>query len=107
MNHAAALPHLHDLPPFDPSDAACMAELQAVLARHGKASRFGVGLLHRHFALADHERLVETVDEATRTLTVRPVEADALPEAKPSQWQLTPDGPQPILWCYDKLGPHA
>lgn len=107
MNHAAALPHLHDVRPLDASDFAFLAELHAVATRHGKADRFGVGLLHRHFALGEDERLVETIDEATRTLTARPVKAGDLPEAMPSMWQLTSDGPQAVFWCYDRLGPHA
>lgn len=107
MNHAAMLPHLHDVRPLDATDAACLADVHTVLARYGKAGRFSVGLLHRHFALGEDERLVETIDEATRTLTARPVKAGDLPEAMPSMWQLTSDGPQAIFWCYDRLGPHA
>lgn len=106
MNFAAELPHLHEVPPLDATDAACIAEMHEVLARHGKTGRFGVGLLHRHFDLHRSERLVETIDEESRTLTTRPVKADDLSDAVPSAWQLTADGPQPILWCYDKLGPH-
>ena len=49
MNHAAELPHLEELPPLDATDAACLADLHAILARHGKEARFGVGLLHRHW----------------------------------------------------------
>ena len=47
------------------------------------------------------------VDEKTRTLTTRPVKAHELPEARPSTWQLTADGPKPLSWCYKSLGPHA
>jgi hypothetical protein len=43
-----------------------------VLERHGAASRFGVMLLHRHFALTDEEVLLETCDVVSRTLTSRP-----------------------------------
>lgn len=107
MNYAAELPHLDELPPLDASDSACLADLHAILARHGKEGRFGVGLLHRHFTLESDERLVETVDEKTRTLTTRPVKAHDLPEARPSTWQLTADGPKPLSWCYKSLGPHA
>lgn len=107
MNAAAALPHLHDVRPLDASDAPCLAEIEAVLARHGKAGRFGVSLLHRHFDLAEDERLVEVIDAESRTLTSRPVKAGELPEGVPSMWQLTASGPQAIFWCYDRLGPHA
>jgi len=106
MNAAAALPHLHEVRPLDASDGTCLAELAAVLARHGKAGRFGVSLLHRHFALEEGERLVELIDAEHRTLTARPCKTDELPEAVPSMWQLTSEGPQAIFWCYDRLGPH-
>ena len=108
MNYATALPHLDDVRPLDSTDVVFLAELHAVAARHGKADRFGVGLLHRHFAIGEDERLVETIDEEARTLTARPVKEDELPEAMPSMWQLTEDGPRAVLWCYrDSVTPHA
>ena len=107
MSAAPALPHLDDVRPLDTSDATCLAELGTVLARHGKTERFGVGLLHRHFDLEEGERLVELIDEETRTLTARPVKANELSEAMPSMWQLTEDGPQAIFWCYSgDVRPH-
>ena len=107
MNYAAALPHLHEVRSLDTTDAACLADVRAVLARHGKDERFGVNLLHRHFAIGEDERLVEVIDEESRTLTARPMKADELPGAMPSAWQLTEDGPHAVFWCYDRLGPHA
>jgi hypothetical protein len=95
MSHVADLPHLDDVRPLDATDGACLAYLHAVLARHGKEERFGVGLLHRHFDLAIDERLVETMDEVTRTLTTRPVNVHELPEARPSTWQLAADVGRP------------
>lgn len=104
----AALPHLDEVHPLDATDTACFAELRDVLARHGKAGRFGVGLLHRHFAIAEDERLVELIDEETRTLTARPVKAEAFPGAMPSMWQLTGAGPQAVFWCYSgSIRPHS
>lgn len=107
MNAASALPHLDEVRPLDATDGTCLAEIGLILARHGKADRFGIGLLHRHFTLEEGERLVELIDEETRTLTARPVKADELPDAMPSAWKLTAEGPQAIFWCYSgSVRPH-
>lgn len=106
MNIAAGLPRLETIRGLGTADQQCLAEVHAVLAKHGMDARFGVTLLHRHFDLEHGERLVETIDEDTRTLTIRPVGSGELEAAEPSQWALTPDGPQPIAWCYTNLSAH-
>ena len=66
------LPNIDAVPPFSADDQACFDEIRAVLAKHGKLTRFGVALLHDHFHVAEDEVLLETCDAKSRTLTVRP-----------------------------------
>jgi hypothetical protein len=49
------LPPLHEAPALDETDMACLADLRAVLQRHGKLNRFAVHLAHKHFDLAPGE----------------------------------------------------
>lgn len=85
-----ALPDVDDVEPLSENDRACMEDLRRVLEKHGALSRFGIMLLHRHFALADDEALVEFVDVDTRTLTTRPVKAADWPaeNAIETNWRL-------------------
>jgi hypothetical protein len=73
---APELPLIEDVRPRSDDDDALFAELREVLERHGAATRFGICLLHRHFAVADDEMLLETCDAASRTLVMRPRPAD-------------------------------
>ena len=66
------LPDVNVVGALDDTDMACLEEVRAVLEKHGRAERFGIALLHRHFELAPDEVLVEECDVATRTLTTRP-----------------------------------
>lgn len=60
--------------PFNPDqDQALFGEIKSVLAKHGALHRFGVTLLHKHFDVFEGERLIESCDAATRTLTIQPV----------------------------------
>lgn len=81
-------------------DTACMQEIRDVLAKHGKLDRFGVTLLHSHFPIQEGEVLVETCDDAARTLTmsVKPQEVLASPDLKATAWRLS-DG-EVMLGCY-------
>lgn len=83
------LPTIQDAAGLDESDTRCLEEIQAVVLKHGKASRFGAVLLHHHFKLADDELLVEHCDEETRTLTTRPTSADEVFRRKytPTVWR--------------------
>lgn len=65
-----ALPHIDDVDPLNVSDHKCMEELRVILEKHGKLSRFGITLLHRHFDLSDGEILVEYTDTTKRVQTV-------------------------------------
>lgn len=76
------LPDISEVEPIGPSDRECLEELYAVLRKHGAVDRFGINLLHDHFAVEEGEMLVETCDPAARTLTIRPASADAIPESQ-------------------------
>lgn len=82
----ALLPELADTPDIDDSDLACMEEVRAVLARHGKLQRFALHLAHRHFDLAEHEILIERqdVDERSQRITVG-LRGDEI-DARPTTW---------------------
>lgn len=97
--HWAALAELHEVSPLDADDLACMAELRAVLANHGRLGRFALHLVHRHFELADGEVLVEYSDAKTReqVMRVERCDAPALQHAIPTTWLL--DGPTPLVAC--------
>lgn len=88
----AALPELHDAPPLDAADLACLQELRDVLARHGKLERFAVHLAPRHFTLAADEILVERPDPDGRTQHVIVARRGDAPDARPTTW-LFDDGP--------------
>lgn len=87
----ASLPELHEINPLDASDHACMTEVAAVLARHGKLDRFALHLAHRHFDLATGEVLVERSDHDARTQRIEVGRLDQLGDAVPTTWMLKPD----------------
>ncbi len=65
------LPHIEDVEPLSEDDYAVLRELGEVLERHGRAGRFGVCLLHRHFDLGADEELMEETDADARVSTLR------------------------------------
>lgn len=84
------LPDANDVRPLGPGDEQLVADIRNALARHGALDRFGLTLLHEHFALGEDEQLVETCDHDTRTLTTRPrreVELDGLGRIE-TAWRL-------------------
>ncbi len=66
------LPRIDEVPSLSEEDRVCFAEVRDVLAKHGRLQRFGICLLHEHFALAEDEILTEAWDAETRTLVSRP-----------------------------------
>jgi hypothetical protein len=82
-------PSIHDVEAVDSTDEACLAEMKSVLERHGKTKRFGVTLLHQHFALGDEEVLVEHCDLDARRLTTEPQAAtdEILGHYIPTVWR--------------------
>ncbi len=84
------LPELNDVGAFDASDEACLKDVAETLRRHGKLTRFGVTLLHRHFEIGTDEVLLETNDDSDRSLWMRPVSKASLGklDATPTSWRL-------------------
>jgi hypothetical protein len=71
--HTISLPDFSEVVPKSAADDACFEEVREVLRKHGALSRFGVCLLHEHFAVSGEEILIEHVDSEARTMTLRPV----------------------------------
>ncbi|MGA2741092.1 MAG: hypothetical protein ABSG65_27080 [Bryobacteraceae bacterium] len=67
------LKHIAEVKPIGDGDADCLEEVRLVLLKHNCLSRFGVSLLHSHFALDDDEIMLETTDLDKREHWVRPV----------------------------------
>jgi hypothetical protein len=88
------LPDIDEVEHISENDEDLLQELREVLLKHGAEARFGLMLLHQHFPIADDEILVETVDAAGRTLTVRPQSAAAYRGIRSveTQWRLDVTG---------------
>jgi hypothetical protein len=95
------LKDLRDVAPLDAADLACLAELRAVLARHGRLERFAVHLLHKHFELRDDEVLLETSDRTRREHRLRVAHRDsaAARHATPTTWVLDRERPFVVCLC--------
>lgn len=87
------LADIDDIEPIGASDADCLGELYAVLKRHGMHERFGVTLLHKHFALNDDEVMLEQTDAVNRRLELRPAKLGSAEVERSMQtsWMLTED----------------
>jgi hypothetical protein len=81
---------IDDVPGTADGDAECLLAVQQVLEKHGKATRFGVSLLHKHFDLVGDEVMMETQDVENRTLTSHPVSLSELAGQKivTTMWRL-------------------
>ena len=83
---------IEDVEPINDSDLDCLAEVSAVLKRHGKRERFGVALLHKHFEMASDELLLEHTDAQARVLTIKPVKQGEAGESIETIWELGDSG---------------
>lgn len=85
------LPEIDAVEPLNDADFACLAALRDVLEQHGRLDRFGITLMHGHFPIHEHEVLVESCDDATRTLTMNIQPAEVLEQGSFVQtaWRLT------------------
>jgi len=92
----ARINDIHEVEPLHEEDLACLADIRAVLAKHGKCDRFGVTLVHRHFDLAEDEVMLESTDIHNRVLTVRPVKRHLATNAIETSWLFSEDDP-PVL----------
>lgn len=98
----APLEDIDDIEPLGTDDAPCLREVYEVLKRHGRQDRFGVTLLHKHFAMNDDEVLLEQTDLAARSLILRPAKADSaeIDRSMQTSWRLTDEmGAVTNTWC--------
>lgn len=84
----AGVPDIGEVGALTDADRACFRELRDVLAKYNALERFGINLIHKHFDIAEDECLVETIDQARRTLTVQPVKKQDIANAIETQWRL-------------------
>lgn len=70
---APVLPDITDVEPLSEADLPCIQEIAEVLKKHNAISRFGINLLHEHFAVAEDEILVEGTDVDKRVSITKPV----------------------------------
>lgn len=77
--------------PLNEEDRECMKEIRDVLARHNKLNRFGLTLLHSHFAINKGEILLESCDTEARELIMRVVPETSIKasEAIETSWRLS------------------
>lgn len=94
------LMNIRDVRPLSEEDNACMAELAAVLKRHGSLDRFGLTLLHEHFSTGPDEVMLETNDPIARTLLIKPVPKTELygVDSVVTSWRLDDIG-RPLMAC--------
>lgn len=99
----AELSDIDDVTPINDNDSDCLSDLYAVLKKHGKADRFGINLIHKHFDILDDEVLLEITDKKERTLTLRPAKrgSSAVERTVETSWVLSEDGNQKVTaQCY-------
>lgn len=91
---------IDDVEPLNASDYECLAEVRDVLKRYNSIDRFGVALLHSHFALAEDEVMLETSDDASRTLMLRPVKSSQTGQKDVGTiWALKDGDFEAMTWC--------
>jgi hypothetical protein len=95
-----SLPNIDDVAPMNEGDSECLIEIREVLKRHHMIDRFGVALLHSHFAMSDDEVMVEETDVASRTLTLKPMkEAEARSGNVATIWKLLEGNFETMAHC--------
>ncbi len=99
-NHPAIHPAYADLPHIDKTrrwsedhDGACFHDLSETLIETGTEKRFAITLLHHHFPVYDHERMLSRY-EPEGTLVTSPVDTTMMERlrALPSAWRLQKHG---------------
>lgn len=96
LNPYASLRDISEVAPFDPEkDAKLFREMYKLLKVHDAVGRFGITLLHDHFEVNDGEVLVETHNEQSRTLAIKPYRSQELKESyelQPTNWRFDENG---------------
>lgn len=88
----ATLPDVGEVRAVDAGDAAVFDDVRDVLQRHGALQRFGLTLLHRHFAIGEGECLLETTDIANRRQVVEVKKSSGLQGQRVIETQWAFDG---------------
>jgi hypothetical protein len=83
-----ALPSFDDAMPLGLGDEEFIRDLHDVLEKHSNLNRFGLCLLHDHFAVAADEILLESNDHTARTLNLEVVKRADLPTGKFTSWRI-------------------
>ena len=99
--HWAQLPDLDETSRLSEGDFACMQEMKAVLAKHGKLDRFALHLIHKHFDMAEDEVLAEYTNTAKREQTFKVVKHGdkVLDNVIPTTWSLDAAMPTALTNC--------
>lgn len=94
------LKDIDDVVPINNNDADCLTEIRDVLKKYGNMSRFGIALLHSHFALADDEIMLESSDTDNRTLVSKPVKESLAGGSNiGTVWMLGEGDVTTMSWC--------
>lgn len=95
------LPNISDLDSLNETDEHCLKEIKTVLERHNRTRKFGITLLHSHFAINEDEVFLEHTDVATRTLVSRPISTLELANKsyRPTVWRFDGEKPQGCSYC--------
>lgn len=104
----AQVKDLHECQPLADDDVACMEDVRAALAKHGKLDRFALHLIHKHFDVADDEILVEYSNADSREQFFRVEKADS-PDARqsiPTTWTLERMEPMARCVCATRTSGH-
>jgi hypothetical protein len=98
-NPVETIPNIRGLRPVGAEDQECLDEIRHVLAKHGALQRFGVTLLHEHFAMSGDEILKEYCDEDNRTMVLTPTKRSDLDAEKVlfTAWDLGTG--EPLVGC--------
>ena len=101
----SSLTDIDSVEPLNDNDRSVLDEIREVLLRHGKQSRFGVCLLHKHFDLNENEVAVEYTDPEQRISKVI-VESRDFGEANAVQtvWRFQSGTPTMGTICISRCG---
>jgi hypothetical protein len=102
----ASLPDIDSVEPLNHDDFAVLEEIHRVLLRHGKSSRFGVCLLHKHFEVADDEVAIEYTDvEQRESRVVVEKKTDFNMNSIQTLWRFQMDGSNMATRCDQRCAP--
>jgi hypothetical protein len=102
----ASLPDIDGVEPVNDDDSAVLDEIRQVLLRHGKTSRFGICLLHRHFDVANDEVAIEYTDvERRESKVVVEKKDDFNMNSIQTMWRFHMNGSDMITRCDQRCAP--